>query len=59
MSNVTVTGDNGVEELNRKHWKLIEDKKTGKKWSEFSETKCGMVEATCKYLEVKWFWRER
>ena len=50
LSKVTVAGDNGVEELNKKHWKVIVDEKTGKKWSEFSEKKNGMVEPTCEWL---------
>ena len=45
-----VAGDNGADELNRKHWKLIVNKYTGKKWSEFSESKSVMVEPTCKWL---------
>ena len=47
---VTVAGNNGVKERNRKHWKLVMDEYTGKKWSEFSETKSGMVKPTCKWL---------
>ena len=47
LSKVTLAGDNGVEELNRKHWKLIVGECTGKKWSEFSETKSGVVDPTC------------
>ena len=50
LSKVTVAGDNGVVELNRKNWKLIVDEYTGKKWSEFTESKNGMVEPTCEFL---------
>ena len=50
LSKVTVAGDNGVVELNRKNWKLIVDEYTGKKWSEFTDTKNGMVEPTCEFL---------
>ena len=50
LSKVTVAGDNGVVELNRKNWKLMVDEFTGKEWSEFTETKSGMVEPTCKFL---------
>ena len=49
LSKVTVAGDNGVEELNRKHWKLIVEKENGKKWSEFSESKY-WVASTCEWL---------
>ena len=50
LSKVTVAGDNGVVELNRKNWKLMVDEFTGKKWSEFTGTKSGMVEPTCEFL---------
>ena len=50
LSKVTVAGDNGVLELNRKNWKLMVDECTGKKFSEFTETKSGMVEPTCELL---------
>ena len=52
LSKVTVAGENGVEELSRKNWRLIADEYTGKKWSEFSETKSGMVEPTCEFLNI-------
>ena len=45
-----MAGDNGVKELNQKHWKIIVDEKTGKEWSKFSETKIWMVEPTCQWL---------
>ena len=33
LSKVTVAGEKGEVELKKKHWKIIVDKKTGKKWS--------------------------
>ena len=39
-----------MKSYGKKHWKIIVDEKTGKKWSEFSETKIGMVEPTCEWL---------
>ena len=50
LSKVTVAGEKGEVELNKKYWKIIVNEKTGKKWSEFSETKNGMVEPTCEWL---------
>ena len=50
LSKVTVAGDNGVVKLNRKNLKLMVDEFTGKKWSKFTETKSGMVEPTCEFL---------
>ena len=50
LSKVTVAGEKGEVELKKKHWKIIVDEKMGNKWSEFSETKIGMVEPTCEWL---------
>ncbi len=51
MSKVTVAGEGGEEFiLNRKHWRLIVDEATGKKWEDFTATKIGMVERTCEFM---------
>ena len=35
-----------------KNWKIIVDKCTGKKWSDFTGTKIGMIECTCEFLNL-------
>eukprot|EP01082_Thalassiosira_pseudonana_P000326 g56.t1 g56 contig1:128372-129499(+) len=51
LSKVTVHEDDGSEfDLNHKHWKILVDAATGKKWSHFTTTKSGMVEPTCEWL---------
>ena len=51
LSKVTVSKLDGSEfELNRKWWKIIVDQATGKKWSDFTDTKSGMVENTCEFM---------
>ena len=51
LSVVTVARDDGEEaKILRKNWKILVCKATGKKWSDFTETKSGMVERTCKFL---------
>ena len=50
LSKVTAAGDNDVEELNRKHRKLIVDEHTGKKLSKFSKAKVGWSIQSCKWL---------
>ena len=53
LSKVSVRNSDGSEfELNRKHWKLMVDESTGKKWSDFTESKIEIVEPTCKFLNV-------
>ena len=53
LSRVTVSKSDGSEfEINQKNWKIIVDECTGKKWSDFTETKIGMVERTCEFLSL-------
>ena len=53
LSKVTVSKLDGTEfEINQKHWKIIIDECTGKKWSDFMDLKIGMVEQTCKFLNL-------
>lgn len=51
LSVVTVARDDGEEAtILRKNWKIVVCEATGKKWSDFTETKKGMVERTCEFL---------
>ena len=51
LSKVTVSRSDGSNfELKKKWWKIMVDQATGKKWSEFTDTKTGMVEPTCEWM---------
>ena len=51
LSKVTVSRSDGSDfELKKKWWKIMVDQATGKKWSEFTDTKSGMVEPTCEWM---------
>ena len=51
LSVVTVARDDGKEaKILRKNWKILVCEATGKKWSDFTETKSGMVERTYEFL---------
>ena len=51
LSTIKVAKDDGSEfDLTKKNWKIMVDKATGKKWSDFTPTKDGMVEPTCQFL---------
>ena len=53
LSKVAVAKKDGSEvELNKKHWKSIVDEMTRKKWCDFVQTKSGMVEPTCKWMNM-------
>ncbi len=52
LSKVTVSKLDGSDfELKRKWWKIMVDQATGKKWSDFTDTKNGMVENTCEFMQ--------
>ena len=42
--------DGSEFDLNKKNWKIMVDEASGKKWSDFTETKSGMVEPTCEFM---------
>ena len=44
------TGDGKLANINRDNWRIMVCEATGKKWSDFTDTKVGMVERTCKQL---------
>lgn len=51
LSKVTVSRKDGSTfTISRKNWKLIVDEASGKKWSDFTPTKDGMVERTCEWM---------
>ena len=51
LSKVTVSkSDDSEFELTNKWWKIVMDKTTGKKWSDFTPTKKGMVERPCEFM---------
>ena len=51
LSKVTVSKSDDTEfEIDNKHWKIMVDKAMGKKWSDFTNSKSGMVERTCEFL---------
>ena len=51
LSKVTVSKSDDTEfELTNKWWKVVVDEATGKKWSDFTPTKKGMVERTCEFM---------
>jgi len=51
LSKFTISKSDDTEfELTNKWWKIIVDEATGKKWSDFSPTKKGMVECTCEFM---------
>ena len=53
LSKVTVSKKDGSEvALNKKKWKSIVDEALGKKWSDFTPSKSGMVEPTCEWLNL-------
>ncbi len=53
LSKITVPHDDGTEsKTNKKNWRIMVDEATGKKWSSFHDSKSGMVEPTCKLLNV-------
>ena len=53
LSRVTVSkSDNYEFDIAKKNWKIIVDEFMGKKWSDFTDTKSGMVECTCKFLNA-------
>ncbi len=48
LSKVTISKLDDTEfELENKWWKVVMDNATGKKWSDFTPTKKGVVEHTC------------
>ena len=60
LSNVTIAKPDGLEfNLNQQWWKIAVDKATGKKWSNFSKMKNGMVEPMCKFMPYDWTRTER
>ena len=51
LSKLTVPKSDGKDyEIENKWWKIIVDEATGKKWSDFTTSKNGMVERTCEWL---------
>ena len=51
LSKVTISKSDDTEfELANKWWKVVVDEATGKKWSDFTPTKRGMVERTCEFM---------
>ena len=51
LSQVTVSRSDGSNfELKKKWWKIMIDHATRKKWSEFTDTKIGMVEPICEWM---------
>jgi hypothetical protein len=53
LSKITVPHADSTEStINKKNWRIMVDKATGKKWSSFHDSKSGMVEPTCELLNV-------
>ncbi len=51
LSKVTVKADTPESTtIIHDNWKILVCKATGKKWSDFTQTKSDMVERTCDYL---------
>ena len=51
LSNVTMSKLDGLEfKILNKHWKVMVDESTGKKWCDFTNTKNKMIKHTCKFL---------
>ena len=51
LSKITVKAGDGKQcDINQDNWQIMVCKATGKKWSDFTETKVGMVEWACKQL---------
>ena len=51
LSKVTVPKQDGTTfDINKKHWRSMVDKKTGKKWCDFTATKKEMPEQMCQWL---------
>ena len=50
---VTVGKGDGTDfDINQKHWKIMVEECTGKKWCDFTMIKMGMVEHTCGFLNM-------
>ena len=50
LSKVTVSkSDDSEFEIENKNWKIIVDEATGKKWSDFMDTKSGMIKRKCEF----------
>ena len=52
LSKVTVSKTDDLDfKLTNKWWKIVINECTGKKWSNFTPTKRGMVECTCEFMQ--------
>ena len=53
LSKITVKAGDGKQcNINQDNWQVMVCEAIGKKWSDFTETKVGMVERTCKQLQI-------
>ena len=52
LSKVTISKSDDTEfELTKKLWKIVMDEATGKKWSDFTPTKKGIVQCTYEFMQ--------